>query len=270
MRLPLLLEPAELQAHLGAPDLLIVDLGKESVYRQVHVPGAVHCNGRQLIAGEQPSPGKLPPLQQLSDAFAALGLTPDTHVVVYDDEGGAWAGRCIWTLDVIGHHHYSFLNGGIHAWLAAGLPVESQPNAPRASAYTAHFEAGADADIDYVLTHHRDADHALWDARSPEEFSGSVVRAQRAGHIPGARNYEWTRALDRADSLRLRPLEQVRAELADLGITGAKTVVTYCQTHHRSGFTYLLGKLLGFPRMKAYAGSWSEWGNRPDTPIEKD
>jgi thiosulfate/3-mercaptopyruvate sulfurtransferase len=269
MSLSLLLEPAELQAHLNDPGLLIVDLGKESVYQQVHVPGAVLCNGKQLLSGQQPAPGKLPPVEQLSAAFSALGLTPDTHVVVYDDEGGAWSGRFIWTLDVIGHRRYSYLNGGIHAWLAAGLPTESRANAPRPSDYRAQIVAGASADLDYVLAHHADPDHVIWDARTPEEFDGSMVRAQRAGHIPGARNYEWTRAIDRANALRVRPLEQVRAELAELGISGGKTIITHCQTHHRSGFTYLLGKILGFEKMKAYAGSWSEWGNRPDTPVEK-
>lgn len=269
MSLPLLLEPAELHAHLATPGLLVVDLGKEAVYRQAHVPGALPLNGRVLISGTQPSPGKLPPVAQLSAAFSALGLTPDTHVVVYDDEGGAWAGRLIWTLDMIGHRHHSYLNGGIHAWLAAGLPVENTLRTPQPSAYTAALVDGPGADLDYVLAHYRDPDHVIWDARSPDEFHGTVVRAQRAGHIPGARNYEWTRALDRGNALRLRPLDEVRAELAALGISADKTVITHCQTHHRSGFTYLLGKVLGFPRMKAYAGSWSEWGNRPDTPVER-
>ncbi len=269
-RLPLLLEPRELAAALNDDGLLIVDLCKESVYRQAHIPGALWVSGRELVSGQLPASGKLPSVDRLEALFGRLGLRPDTHVVVYDDEGGGWAGRFIWTLDMIGHPHYSYLNGGLHAWLAEGLPITGAPGNPRAVeglALKIHPEARAD--LDELKARLGDSRLAIWDARSPDEYQGLRILAQRGGHLPGAVNYEWTLAMDRENSLRLRDPETLRAELAALGISADKTVVTHCQTHHRSGFTYLVGRVLGFPSLKAYDGSWSEWGNLSDTPIER-
>ncbi len=266
--LPLLLEPEQLATHLDNNQLLIIDLCKESVYQQAHIPHAIWLNSRLLVSGVFPASGQLPTIEQLNSLFSTLGLSPETHVVVYDDEGGGWAGRLIWTLDAIGHPHYSYLNGGLHAWLAANLPIENTPNNAKSTLTDLHIDPTPQVDIDYLLAHYQDTDHIIWDARSPEEFSGERLLAQRGGHIPHAVNYEWTLAMDKTNSLKIRDLAAIRVELAQLGINNKKTVITHCQTHHRSGFTYLIGRILGF-NIKAYAGSWSEWGNRPDTPIVK-
>src|SRR5690606_24304401 len=109
-------------------------------------------------------------------------------------------------------------------------------------------------------------DQVIWDARSPAEHRGDKVLAARGGHIPGAINFEWTAGMDPQHGLRLRA--DLAAQLQALGITPDRDVVTHCQTHHRSGFTYLAATSLGYRRVRAYAGSWAESGNHPDTPID--
>jgi len=125
MNLDLIIEPEQLEACLKDPELLIVDISQAQTYAQVHVPGAVHINPSELVRGIPPAVGKLPTLEQLNSLFSRIGYSPDKHIVAYDDEGGGWAGRFIWSLDVLGHSSYSYLNGGIHAWLTDGHPVST-------------------------------------------------------------------------------------------------------------------------------------------------
>src|SRR5690606_20502838 len=126
----------------------------------------------------------------------------------------------------------------------------------------------AAVDKDYVLAHLNDPNVVLVDARTPEEYVGSLKRAARGGHIPGAVNFNWTDAMDPERQLRLKDAGELRRAFEALGVTPDKEIITYCQTHHRSSHTYVTLRALGYPRVKAYAGSWSEWGNLPDTPIE--
>lgn len=270
-KLGLVIEPNELQKILPEKkDLLIIDLCKSSVYHQAHVPGAIHLEPKTLTDGRQPAPGKLPSKEALSELFSAIGLTEQSHVVAYDDEGGGWAGRLIWTLDMLGHSHYSYLNGGIHAWLAEGLPTEQSSASAKPSTYIAYIQDGPSVTKEYIESRIGASGFTIWDARSPEEFSGKQSFAKRAGHIPGSINFEWTEGMDQNRNLRIKDNDELLKTLSKLGIDKDNEIITHCQTHHRSGFTYLLGKVLGFKNIKAYPGSWSEWGNDPDTPIETD
>lgn len=271
MTLDLIIEPKQLEAYINEPELSanlkIIDLSQAQTYAQVHVPGAIHITPSELMGGIPPATGKLPTLEQLTTLFARIGYNPDQHIVAYDDEGGGWAGRFIWTLDIIGHKSYSYLNGGTHAWLKEGHQVSNEapqvtPTKPILSLNTEVL-----AELDEVINSLKDDTIKIWDARSAEEYAGTKITAQRNGHIPGAVNLDWLHTMDPNNNLRLLPFSQLEEKLNGLGIHANDKIITHCQSHHRSGLTYLIAKALGYD-VKAYAGSWSEWGNHPDTPIE--
>ena len=266
--LDLILEPEKLELHLADDNLLIVDVCQPNTYAQAHVPGAVHISPAELVCGIPPATGKLPDIKQLEALFSRIGYKPDQHIVVYDDEGGGWAGRFIWTLDIIGHKGgYSYLNGGIHAWYKEHHPVENQPVEKSPTAVSLTLDMTARAMLDDVIASLDDKTARVWDARSPEEYNGTKSSSARGGHIPGAVNLDWLDTMDRNRNLRLLPLEQLAAKLDAIGIGSTSKIITHCQTHHRSGLTYLIAKALGY-NVRAYDGSWSEWGNLRDTPIE--
>ena len=265
---PLLLEPEQLAAALPlASNILIIEQASLANYQTGHIPGSVWLDFKQLQAATPPM-GFLPSKEHLEQLFSQLGIQPDTHIICSDDEGGGWAGRLSWILDSIGHSHYSLLNGGLTAWRQAGLPLSQTEPAHQASHYRIkQFNTEVSASQEYILSRLGQADFAIWDARSFAEYTGEKSLATRAGHIPGAQHYEWTQAMDKERGLKLRSLAIIEQELKQLGLTKDKEIATHCQTHHRSGLTYVIGKLLGF-NIKGYAGSWSQWGNSSNTPVQ--
>jgi len=266
--LPLVVEAEDLETILDDPALLVVDLGTPDSYARGHVPGAVHLEYARIIGGRRPAPGLVPDAAQLAAALSAIGLTADRHVVAYDDEGGGRACRLLWTLDAIGHDSASLLNGGLFAWANERHPLSRELPAVKPSDYRIGAIDGVSADLAFVRDHLGDDSVILLDARSPEEYAGIKRYAARGGHIPGAVNLNWTDTMDQSRNLRFRPQPELRTLLASRGVSADKEVVVYCQTHHRSAHSYVMLRSLGYERVRGYPGSWSEWGNRPDTPVE--
>lgn len=266
--LPLLLEVEQLANLIPDDRLLLIDVSSPDNYLNGHIPGAFNLHPGYLQCGVAPAPGKIPDATQLAEVFSSLGLRPEHHVIAYDDEGGGWAGRLLWTLEAVGHRHYSYLNGGIHAWRQAGLPIETAAQTATPSDHPVTIDPAPIAEIEDILPRLGSDNFAIWDARSAAEYRGERSGSMRAGHIPGAINIDWLELIDRSNATRLVDLEQLQARLNDLGLSADKDIVTHCQSHHRSSLTWLAMRILGYPSVKGYHGSWGEWGNRDDTPVE--
>ena len=267
--LPYLLEPSELEQIIDYPELMVIDIGDTDAYEKERIPGAVHVDYLDIVSGNVPASGTLPDTVQLREVFSEIGLTMEKHVVAYDAEGNGRAARLLWTLDVLGHPASSLLNGGFTAWKNEGHATEiSAPPKIERSNYPALVNCRSQADKSYILSKLGDPEVGFLDARTPLEYEGFDVRALRGGHIPGARNLNWLDTIDTTRNNRLKPSKVLRDMLNQRGITPDKEIITYCQTHHRSSHSYVMLKSLGYTRIRGYPGSWSEWGNSPETPIE--
>lgn len=264
----LLIEPDELESHLNDTDAVVVDLCKPTQYAQAHIPGARHLGYEDLIHIEKPVMGLLPTAYDFSNAVSKLGINAQSHVVAYDDEGGGRAARFLWTLHVFGHNKTSLLNGGLYSWANENHPLSNETPEVTPSHYSLTNTGSYTTDRNYIQQHLNDKKVKLLDARSLAEYTGEKKFAAKGGHIPGAVHYEWTDAMDRNNNLRMLPAELIEQRLQQLGITHDNEVICYCQTHHRSAFSYFMLRVLGYENVKGYPGSWSDWGNQPDTPVE--
>ena len=270
LQLPFLLEPSELESYLNHPDLLIIDIGDLDSFEKERIPTAVHVDYLDIVSGEVPASGTLPSTEQLVAVFSSIGLRRDQHVVAYDSEWNGRAARLLWTLDVLAHPNLSLLNGGYTSWKHEKYPVETTtPREVTPSNYQAYINGKSHADKHYILSKLENPRVGILDARSPLEFEGFDVRALRGGHIPGAKNINWLDTIDTTRNNRFKSSEQLRDMLRQQGLTPDKEIITYCQTHHRSSHSYAMLKALGYERIRGYAGSWSEWGNSLETPVEQ-
>jgi len=265
----LLLDATQFASLNQNKDLLIIDLGSREQYLLGHIPGALHLD-YATITGELPTtPGPLPEHLALTQALRSLGLQTHQHIIAYDHNDNAQACRFLWSLDLIEHPSHSLFNGGMQAYIDAGLPTEQTENASQTSTAILRYRQHApSADIGYILQHYQDAKVSIIDARSAAEYNSTDVRAQRGGHIPDAINFDYRQVFETNQLGKLRPLNELQAIIEQAGIKLDDELICHCQSHRRSAVLYFVFKLLGAKNVKGYPGSWAEWGNRLDTPIQ--
>lgn len=253
---------------LTRQESIVLDLGQAQTYSRGHLPGAVHLPVARIVRQSGYSPGLLPTPASLHQLAEDYGFGEGKTIYVYDDEGGGWAGRMVWILDILNIPNVVYIDGGLRAWLQAGFKLDGERHEPIPGKGVTTLSLWPNVDLAQMIELVQAQSVDFLDARSRAEYIGERQFAQKTGRIPGSVHFEWTRGMELEEGFSVRPLDILRQELLDIGIDGQKPIVTYCQTHHRSGFTYLLCRLLDYP-VRAYAGSWSEWGNQSDTPIEK-
>lgn len=264
------------QAHLADPSVRLIEVDVDTTaYEQGHIPGAVGFNWQRELQDQL----LRAPLskEQLEVLLSRAGVSNDTTIVLYGDNNNWFAAWAFWILKYYGHRDVRLLDGGRVKWLADKREITTEvPSYPRTS-YTAqalHSEIRAFRD-QILLSLGRNG-FALVDVRSPGEFSGELLApanlpqegAQRGGHIPGAANIPWSQAV-REDST-FKSAQELRALYEGKGITADKEVVAYCRIGERSSHTwFVLHYLLGYPGVRNYDGSWTEWGSLIGVPIEK-
>lgn len=264
----LLVTPAALAAALDGPaPPLLIDARPAEAFARGQIGGAVHLDlwGLSLIdTSEAPLKAFM---WMIGHLFSLRGVTAERAVVVYEDNSGLRAARMFWLLEYLGHQNVRVLDGGTDAWTRAGFVLNTDPVAPVPSTWHGTPNPTLVATWQDVLARLHRRETAIVDTRSEGEYTARVVRAKRGGAIPGAVHLEWTQNLG-ADGRYKSPAE-LSAMYAPLGVTPDREVVTYCQGGYRAAHTYLALRVSGFPNVRNYTGSWKEWGDREDLPLER-
>ena len=271
---PVLVTTDWLVEHLNDGDIVVAEVDENpDLYEEGHIPGAIKLHWRDDL--QDPVERDLIEKGAFEALMGERGISNDTTLVLYGDKNNWFAAYAYWYLKIYGHGDVRILDGGRQKWIDESRELTTDVPQVSQATYTAR-------DRDETIRARRDAVHAsigrdaLVDVRSPQEYSGELIAApgyeqegaQRAGHIPSAQSIPWAQAV--RDDGTFKSAEELRDLYGSKGITADRQVTAYCRIGERSAHTwFVLRELLGYQDVRNYDGSWTEWGNLIDVPIEK-
>lgn len=261
--------------HLNDPKVRIVEVDVDtSAYDQGHVPGAVGWNWQTQL--QDSVRRDLISKDDFEKLAGQSGISNDTTVVVYGDNNNWFATWAFWQFKYYGHEDVRVMNGGRKKWIEEKRPLSTDAPLVKAATYKAKEpDTSIRARRLEVFELLNKGTHNLVDVRSPDEFTGKIIAppglpetAQRGGHIPGAKNIPWSKAVNEDGTFK--PLDQLKQLYQGAGVDAKKPTIAYCRIGERSSHTwFVLRYLLGYDQVKNYDGSWTEWGNLIEAPIER-
>jgi thiosulfate/3-mercaptopyruvate sulfurtransferase len=248
----------------------IIDVRKEEDYAAGHIPGAIRMTPNEVFQWEDGNgvKGMLPSADHIAAALSSAGIEESDTVIIYDGIKNLWASRGLWALEFYGHNDTKLVDGSWGYWSENNYPVTTEAK----NVTTTNYEFSGTPNTNLIASWEEivatvdDPSKIVCDTRSPDEYAGKDVRADRGGHIPGSENVNWVNAVD--ESGQFLDSQKLSAIYESKGIKTDKAVYTLCQTAVRATHTwFVLQELLGYDNVKVYDGSWIEWGNS-DLPIE--
>ena len=265
-----------LEDHFGDEGVVVAEVDENpDLYDEGHVPGAIKLHWRDDL--QDPVERDLVEKDEFERLMGDRGISNETTLVLYGDKNNWFAAYAYWYVKIYGHEDVRILDGGRQKWIDEGRELTTDVPAPGQATYRAQErDESIRAYRDAVREALGDSGKALVDVRSPQEFAGELIAppgyeqegAQRAGHIPTAESIPWAQAV--GDDGTFKTPDDLRTLYGGKGITPDKEVTAYCRIGERSAHTwFVLSELLGYENVRNYDGSWTEWGNLVDVPIEK-